>query len=134
MPRPMRLVDAALAATMLIWASLSHVPTAQAHAIIVESHPRHEESVSPPPRQLVLRFNSRIEKPLCSVLLVGPHQKSIALLRPEADTPPDTLTYSLPPLESGAYQARWKVLAADGHVTEGTVLFTVVAAEPARTR
>ena len=102
---------------------------AQAHAIILESAPRHEESLASPKR-LVLRFNSRLEKPLCSVQLVGPRQKTIALLRQDADAPADTLTYALPPLDPGAYQARWKVMAADGHVTEGVVLFTVTAPEP----
>jgi methionine-rich copper-binding protein CopC len=117
----------------MIWAWSSGLPAAQAHAIIVESSPRHEESVTPP-RRLVLRFNSRIEKPLCSVQLVGPRQKTIALLRQDPDTAADTLAYSLPPLEAGAYQARWKVMAADGHVTEGIVLFTVTAPEPAGKR
>jgi methionine-rich copper-binding protein CopC len=75
----------------------------------------------------MLRFNSRLERSLCSVQLVGPGQRTVALLRAEADTPPDTLAYPLPPLAPGAYQARWKVMAADGHVTEGTVAFTVAA-------
>lgn len=117
----------------MIWACDSGLPAAQAHAIILESAPQHEESVAAP-RKLVLRFNSRLEKPLCSVQLVGPRQRTIALLRPEPDTPPDTLAYSLPTLEPGAYQARWKVMAADGHVTEGTVPFTVVASQPGRAR
>jgi methionine-rich copper-binding protein CopC len=117
----------------IIWACCSGLPAAQAHAIILESAPQHEESVAAP-NKLVLRFNSRLEKPLCSVQLVGPRQRTIALLRPEPDTPPDTLAYSLPALEPGAYQARWKVMATDGHVTEGTVLFTVVASQPGRPR
>ena len=66
-------------------------------------------------------------------MLVGPNQ-TVALLRQEADTPADTLAYLLPPLAAGSYQARWKVMSADGHVTEGTVLFTVLGGEPARTR
>ena len=46
----------------------------------------------------------------------------------EPDAPPDTLAYPLPPaLPPGDYQARWKVMAADGHVTEGAVAFTVAA-------
>lgn len=115
----------------MIWACSTGLPLAQAHAIILESSPRHEESLAAP-KKLVLRFNSRLEKPLCSVQLVGPGRRTIALLRQEPDVPPDTLVYPLPALEPGAYQARWKVMAADGHVTEGTVLFTVVAAEPGR--
>ncbi|HEX9748134.1 MAG TPA: copper resistance CopC family protein [Methylomirabilota bacterium] len=120
---------AVLLALGMIGACLSGLPDALAHATILESVPRHKESLASPKR-LVLRFNSRIEKPLCSVQLVGSRKKTIALLRQDRDTAADTLAYSLPPLEPGAYQARWKVMAADGHVTEGTVLFTVTAPEP----
>ena len=121
---------AILAVLGMIGSCLWGLPDADAHAIILESAPWHEESLASPKR-IVLRFNSRLEKPLCSVHLVGPRQKTIALLRKEPDTPPDTLAYTVPPLEPGAYQARWKVMAADGHVTEGIVLFTIVPPEPA---
>jgi methionine-rich copper-binding protein CopC len=124
---------AALVVLSIIGACLWGLPDAHAHAIILESVPRPEESLASPKR-LVLRFNSRLEKPLCSVHLVGPRQKTIALLRQEPDTPPDTLAYTLPALDPGAYQARWKVMAADGHVTEGIVLFTVTAPAPAGKR
>ena len=117
----------------MIGAWLTGLPDARAHAIILESVPRHEESLSSPKR-IVLRFNSRLEKPLCAVQLVGPRKKTIALMRQEPDTAADTLSYLVPPLEPGAYQARWKVMAADGHVTEGIVLFTVLAPEPAGKR
>lgn len=110
----------------IIWACSGPPSAAQAHAIILESAPA-QGSTGPAPKRLVLRFNSRLEKALCSVQLVGPRQRSIALLRQEADVPPDTLAYPLPALEPGEYQVRWKVMAADGHVTEGTVLFTVAA-------
>ena len=126
-----RLRRAVVTVLGMIWACSTGLPLAQAHAIILESSPRHEESLAAP-KKLVLRFNSRLEKRLCSVQLVGPGRRTIALLRQEPDVPPDTLVYPLPALEPGAYQARWKVMAADGHVTEGTVLFTVVAAEPGR--
>ena len=117
----------------MIWACLWGLPDARAHAIILESAPRHEESLASPKR-LVLRFNSRLEKPLCSVQLVGPRQKTIALLRQDLDTAADTLSYTLPRLDPGPYQARWKVMAADGHVTEGIVLFTITPPEPAGKR
>jgi copper resistance protein C len=110
----------------IIWACSAAPPAVQAHAIVLESAPA-AGSTGPSPGRLVLRFNSRLEKPLCSVQLAGPRQRSIALLRLEADAPPDTLAYPLPALEPGEYQARWKVMATDGHLTEGTVAFTVVA-------
>jgi len=121
---------AILAVLGMIGSCFWGLPAVDAHAIILESAPRHEESLASPKR-IVLRFNSRLEKPLCSVQLVGPRQRTIALLRQEPDTPPDTLAYIVPPLDPGAYQARWKVMAADGHVTEGIVLFTVTPPEPA---
>ena len=123
----MRTLRLAVAAILgIIWTCSLPLPAAQAHAIILESAPAQGSS-GPAPRRLLLRFNSRLERSLCSVQLLGPHQHSIALLRQEPDTPPDTLTYPLPPLAAGAYQARRKVMAADGHVTEGAVAFTVTA-------
>ena len=96
----------------------------EGHGIVVDSSPKHQETVSAPKR-LVIRFNSRLEKRLCSVTLVGPQQGSVLLVRQEDDAPPDTLIYPLPPLKPGPYRAKWKVLAADGHVTEGAIVFTV---------
>ncbi|HSE06380.1 MAG TPA: copper resistance CopC family protein [Methylomirabilota bacterium] len=123
---------AGLAIAGIIGACLAGPPRASAHAIILESSPRHQESL-PSPTRLVLRFNSRLEKGLCSTQLVGPQRRAIALPPQEPDTPPDTLAYPLPSLPPGVYQARWKVMAADGHVTEGVVVFTVTA-PPAGTR
>jgi copper resistance protein C len=126
-----RLRLALLAAAGIIWTCWTGIPPAQGHAIILESEPRQDEAVAAPKR-LVLHFNSRLEKSLCSVqLLGGPRQRSVALLRLEADAAPDTLAYPLPPLAPGSYQARWKVMAADGHVTEGAVSFTVTGPAPA---
>ena len=123
----MRTLRLAVAAILgIICACSLPLPAAQAHAIILESAPAQGSS-GPAPRRLLLRFNSRLERSLCSVQLVGPGQRVVALLRQEPDTPPDTLAYPLPPLAAGAYQARWKVMAADGHVTEGAVACTVTA-------
>ena len=80
----------ALAAILgIIWAC--GVPTAaHAHAIILESSPA-AGTAGPAPKRLVLRFNSRLEKALCSVQLVGPRQRSIALMHLEPDAPPARL-------------------------------------------
>ena len=102
---------------------------AQGHGIVIDSTPRHEETVAAAPKKLMLRFNSRLEKRLCSVTLVGPQQENVLLVRQDTDAPPDTLIYPLPPdLKPGTYRAKWKVLAADGHVTEGAIAFTVEGA------
>ena len=125
--RPGRIASLAVLGA-LVWALLGGPGHAQGHGIVIESSPRHEETVTAP-KKLVLRFNSRLEKRLCSVTLVGPQQSTVILVRQDAEAPPDTLIYPLPPdLKPGAYRAKWKVLAADGHVTEGAVTFTVEGA------
>lgn len=97
---------------------------APAHALLLESSPKHNATGAPPP-QLLLRFNGRIEQRLSRVVLVsGPHRAAITLASPEPSSP-DTLVYPLPVLEPGPREARWRVLSVDGHVTEGKVRFTV---------
>jgi methionine-rich copper-binding protein CopC len=118
---------ARLAAALIALAcGLAAPPAVPAHAIIMASTPRHREEVAGPPR-LVLRFNSRIEKHLSSTTLLGPDGRAVALAGREPDTPADTLAYPLPPLGPGAYRVKWRVLATDGHLTDGVLSFTVVA-------
>lgn len=100
--------------------------SAETHAIIVESDPKNGATVVAPKR-VALRFNSRLEKRLCSVVLVGPQRQSTLLLRQDESAPVHTLVYDVPELPPGRYQLRWKVLATDDHVTEGIVRFQVMA-------
>jgi methionine-rich copper-binding protein CopC len=120
---------AALAALLI--AALAWPDAVAGHGIVLDSAPRQGEAVAAP-KQLVIRFNSRLEKRLCSVTVVAAAERRVLLLRQAADAPADTLIYALPPLDPGSYQARWKVLAADGHVTEGAIEFTVTGAAAGR--
>jgi len=124
------LIRLAVAVTLIL-AALARPGQAPAHGIVIDSTPKHQETVTAPKR-LVIRFNSRLEKRLCSVNLIGPQQAVVLLVRQDPDTPPDTLSYPLPELKPGPYQVKWKVLAADGHVTEGVIQFTVNGAAVAR--
>jgi len=121
-----------LSVIALIATALARPEPSPAHGIVLDSTPKHQETVPVAPKQLVIRFNSRLEKQLCSVTLAGPQQESVRLVRQDADSRPDTLIYPLPALKAGAYRAKWKVLAADGHVTEGMIQFTVGSAASAR--
>jgi methionine-rich copper-binding protein CopC len=120
----------ALAAALLPPAAALPRPAA-AHGIVIDSTPKNQAVVAAPPR-LVIRFNSRLEKHLCSVTLSGPGAPKVRLAADTGDASPDTLTYPLPALPPGPYEARWKVLAADGHVTEGVLRFTVDGAAAPR--
>lgn len=119
----------ALLALLLIVVGLvgmggGRTPAAIAHALLLESTPKHD-ATSGAPAQLVLRFNGRIEKRLSRVLLVGgPDRASIPLDGPD-DSSPDTLAYRLPTLAPGPWEVRWRVLSVDGHFTEGRLRFTI---------
>ena len=115
----------------LVLAAFARPGRGEGHGIVIDSTPRHQETVTAPKR-LVIRFNSRLEKKLCSVTLVGPQQGAVLLVRQEDDPAPDTLVYPLPALKPGPYRAKWKVLAADGHVTEGAIVFTVAEGTPGK--
>jgi methionine-rich copper-binding protein CopC len=121
MRSPARLVATTTVSLCLM---VTLVTGARAHAIVITSEPA-DGRTGPPPHRLLFRFNSRIEKSLCSVVLAGPRQAHIVLLRQETRSDQDALTYPMPALSPGTYQARWKALSADGHLTEGTVSFSV---------
>jgi methionine-rich copper-binding protein CopC len=57
-------------------------------------------------------------------LLGGPRNTKILLLRSEGSST-DVLSYKLPSLPPGRYEAQWRAVADDGHVTEGVLTFTV---------
>jgi copper resistance protein C len=118
-----------LSALGLLGLSVSWCPApsrAEAHAIIVESEPQHGATVGAPKR-VILRFSSRLEKGLCTVMLVGPQRRTILLLRQDEKAGADTLIYDVPELPPGNYVLRWKVLSVDGHAIEGVVPFQVAA-------
>jgi methionine-rich copper-binding protein CopC len=97
---------------------------AHAHAVVTESslasepvHPNHATTV-------VLVFNSRVETRLSRVFLVSAgdvyHPVDIALGKRKGE-----LLVKLPALEPGDYAIKYKVFAADGHLTENAIRFRV---------
>ena len=99
---------------------------ADAHALVLESSPRGGEVLRTAPARIFLRFNSRIEQGLSGITVTGPEGRPIPL--PVAGAPegaPNELSAPLPTLPPGQYLVRWKVLSADGHVTQGALRFTV---------
>lgn len=110
---------------------LSVSSSAPGHAIVLESSPTHDTVLARSPEQVVLRFNSRIEPGLARVTITGGEGQAVPLTiaseAPGSQPAPDRLTIPLPPLPPGTYVIRFKVLAADGHVTESALRFTVKA-------
>lgn len=117
-----------LAGLLAAWAALS--PTVAAgHAIVLESIPIHDAVLDRTPERVFLRFNSRIERDFTRVTLTRGDGRPLP--RPvRADgaglaAGPDRVVVPLRPLPGGTYVLRYRVLAADGHVTEGALRFTV---------
>ncbi|MCI0548545.1 MAG: copper resistance protein CopC [Candidatus Rokubacteria bacterium] len=114
------------------------VPLA-AHALVLESTPANNARLPAPPAEMRIRFNGRIEHALSRATLTpvritpaggtAPSGAAVSLpVRPaeHAGRPaPDRIVLALPALAPGTYLVRWKVLAADGHITDGTLRFTI---------
>jgi len=109
--------------------------SASAHALLLESTPKADTAVTAP-SQIVLRFNGRIETRLSAVTLIGgPRQTRIFLVKPRASDRPDVLIYPIPLREPGRYRLEWKALSVDGHLTDGSFSFDIVAPDaPSTTR
>ena len=123
MPRIISACAVALAAAVMASAPLP----AAAHALLLESTPASGATLSEPPAQLYLRFNSKLEKRLSHVTLATEKGRPLALPIAVNDREkPDRLVLPLGQLAPGAYLVRYKVLAVDGHITEGILRFSVL--------
>jgi hypothetical protein len=118
---------AAPALLLIACLTLAAPRPASPHAIVLESSPVHDAVLTRAPEQVALRFNSRIEKRFTRVTLAVADRAPVPVAVPTADTDatPDRLTIPLRPLGPGVYVLRYRVLAVDGHITEGALRFTV---------
>ncbi|MFO7172766.1 MAG: copper resistance protein CopC [Bacillota bacterium] len=114
----------ALLATLLLFASAAG--TAQAHAGLEESVPADGAVLSAPPPEVRITFTEPLEPQLSTLTLVDAQGQPVPGTTQAAEGD-RTLTLRLPPLPSGAFRVRWRILAKDGHVTEGSIEFTVAA-------
>ena len=128
-----RALRAALTAVVLVGVPSATVQQAAAHAIVLESVPARDAVLDRAPERVILRFNSKIEKRLSRITLATgketPVPVSILTDSADGDQQPDRLVVLLRPLPPGGYVLRYKVLSADGHITEGALKFTVKGSE-----
>src|SRR6195256_4551213 len=100
------------------------VAPAAAHAVLLESTPSLQSTVSGPHVPIKLRFNVRVDALRSRLTLIHPDGSTQAL-EISKQTPADTLLAEATGLPAGAYRLRWQVLASDGHITRGEIPFTV---------
>jgi methionine-rich copper-binding protein CopC len=117
----MRPVRGLLAAGLVLAAA----GAASAHSLLLESSPAAGATLATAPRQLALRFNNRIEKPLSRIRLVSGLGVDQPLVVTADGGTADRLTAAVPPLPPGRWRVEWQVLSTDGHVVSGRFEFTL---------
>ena len=98
---------------------------AAAHSLLLESSPAPGAMLKAAPRELGLRFNNRIEKPLSKVRLLDSHGAAQTVTLTREGGAPDWLRAPLPPLAPGRWRVEWQVLSTDGHVVSGRFDFQI---------
>jgi methionine-rich copper-binding protein CopC len=105
--------------------SAALAPAALAHAILVDSTPAPYGHVKPGPLAITFRYNSRIDTGRSKLTLTAPDGSVTRLAA--SDGPAPALLIATAQVQPGDYTLRWQVLAIDGHITRGSVPFTVDA-------
>ena len=106
-------------------AALALASAAAAHSLLLESTPVAGAVLSAAPREVMLRFNNRIEKTLSRVRLLDEGGTARPVTLTTGAAPADRLTGALPPLEPGRWRVEWQVLSTDGHVVTGRFDFRI---------
>jgi methionine-rich copper-binding protein CopC len=109
---------------LLFVITLSVSPQLWAHAVLMESTPTANATVSGSSVEISLRFNVRIDGSRSRVRLGSSDGTSLSLPL-TTDSGPDRLQSKAVGLKPGAYKLIWQVLASDGHMTRGEIPFTV---------
>lgn len=95
-----------------------------AHAVLMDSTPKPNSTVTGSDLNINLRFSSRIDGGRSRVRLVAPDRTTTTLTLAKQSAP-DTLQAHAGGLKPGAYKLEWQVLASDGHITSGDIPFTI---------
>lgn len=97
-----------------------------AHAILVHSTPTDQAVVHSRNVNLTLEYNSRVDAARSTVTLTGPAGTNLPLQKRSAAKPSE-LRAVANNLARGTYHIHWQVLASDGHITRGEIVFKVDA-------
>jgi methionine-rich copper-binding protein CopC len=108
----------------LIALALSQANLATAHAVVTDYSLKMQPIRANQADKVVMTFNSQVEIGLSQVFLVSKGDKH-ALLNIGAGEKQGQLIVEVPALPPGDYAIKFKVFAADGHLTEDVIHFSV---------
>ena len=111
-------------AALIFVACLLDAGSVVAHAVITESSLRNQTLHPLKATRILLNFNSGVELSLSKFDLVrkGDTHEAISI---QNGSRPGQIILSVPPLAPGNYAIHYKVFAADGHLTEDVIRFSV---------
>ena len=124
MPRSKRTRVSGVALGLVAVVLSAQAPTVNAHAILVDSIPAQNSVIASLNPAIHLRFNVRVDGLRSRILLMCP-DASVRQLSIDKQTSPEILTSGASSLRPGDYRIHWQVLAVDGHISTGEILFTV---------
>ncbi|WP_203333867.1 copper resistance CopC family protein [Planococcus beigongshangi] len=107
-----------LTLVILLWSSA----VVSAHTALEESSPANGETVAEEPQEIVLKFNTDLEKTSSFTVENTEGEEipfGIALEEQKMIGTPGSS------MADGEYTVNWKIIGADGHPIEGTYAFTV---------
>lgn len=110
--------------SLIVCFVLTQSQLACAHAVVTKSSLQIDKVLPNQETQITLNFNSNIELALSQIFLVSKGD-SHHLLEAFKGEKPGQVLLDLPALNEGEYAIRYKVFAADGHLTEDTIHFFV---------
>ncbi len=97
---------------------------AYSHAVVTHSTLEIETVHPNQPSQITLTFNSRIELDLSQIFLVSQGDQ-MQLVKAENGGKSGQVIIHLPALTPGEYALKFNIFAADGHLSEDIIRFTV---------
>jgi methionine-rich copper-binding protein CopC len=95
---------------------------ALAHAHLLMTVPVDHSAILAMPAQVTLQFTEAVRITALSIEKKGGKDKVVLKVPADAKA---TIHADAPTLKAGAYLLNWRGLSDDGHVTNGTVHFTV---------
>ena len=123
--RPWNFVSFIFQSQILLMAGLLIVPqVVWSHAILIDSVPSHDATLDEAPQTILLKFNAALEHVITKVFLIDQNKEETTLEKVE-ESQADRIKVRVPSLSPGVYTVLYKVLARDGHVTEGSIRFTL---------
>ncbi|MEY3288619.1 MAG: hypothetical protein RLZZ419_861 [Pseudomonadota bacterium] len=109
---------------ILLLLSVGQITLVNAHAVVTDYSLKLTPIHANQRDKVELTFNSKIELSLSQIFLVRKGDKH-ELLQAENGSKQGQIIIHIPPLASGDYAIKFKVFAADGHLTEDVIHFSV---------